>query len=268
MDGLIWNYFKLFSHFGTFKCCVMSPWQTFSLSSFFLFHSLKVILCCSEGKAAALSVVSYIRATPQWCSYVRNISLTGPNAFSLPLPSLRCFYPAGGTGSKTRERERPENLLVLVCLALKNKFLSWRKQTDGSDNWQRRKRERKEIRRRKEAAKSRDGQTARQTEVCVSQIKTHWTLLLGREEFSSLPPYLSPPASSKPLQLHACLHRPSGRKGIVSAEGPWVPASYTDWSGGFGKPYPPASNTINRMDECMPLYCISRGGEEGESVRF
>lgn len=54
-------------------------------------HSLKVILGCSKRKAAALCQlhVSYIRVALQWRSYVRNISWTGPNEFSLPFTQQR-----------------------------------------------------------------------------------------------------------------------------------------------------------------------------------
>lgn len=90
--------------------------------------------------------VSYIRATPRQCSDVRNGSASGPDEFSLPPPSPS----RGGAGS---EYPGPGSS------GFKDKFLSWRDQIDGTDDWQTDTRtDRKtntEKRRRKEGKKGR-----------------------------------------------------------------------------------------------------------------
>lgn len=101
---------------------LISPWQIFSPSSLLHIHSVKVVLCCSKGEAAGLCQlhVSYIRATPRWFSYVRNISSSGPNEFSLPPPSQRCFTQQEGQVQKPEQGDKQrENILLLVCLAKK-----------------------------------------------------------------------------------------------------------------------------------------------------
>lgn len=78
--------------------------------------------------------VTCIRATPQWHCYVRNISSTMLDEFALPPPSLRCFT------QQEKKVQTPatcrEYIRLLVCLAQKNKLLSWTNQTDGTDGWQ------------------------------------------------------------------------------------------------------------------------------------
>lgn len=129
--------------------------------------------------------------------------------------------------------------------------------------------------RRNNKEKGRRQQRVRQTArpgVWVSEIKTHWTSLLGWVVVPhSLSRSLSPAASSKPLQLHACECRPSGRKRIVFAEGHTVPASYADWSGGPGKPYSPCFKHNKQNAWMYAIVLHLKGGQRqrrGDSVRL
>lgn len=69
--------------------------------------------------------------TPQWCSYVRNISSTGSNEFSLPPPSSEVLYSAGDTGSKTREREADRERESPSTGEYPGPGLSWLKKTSS-----------------------------------------------------------------------------------------------------------------------------------------
>lgn len=95
----------------------------------------------------------------------------------------------------------------------------------------------------------------------------NWMLLLGHDGL--LPPLSSLSLSSCSSMLACADHL--GKKGIVFAEGPRCQLPTPTDLRALESPSPPASNTINRMDECMPLYCISEAGGRrggGHSVWF
>lgn len=253
VDGLqpefetVWNCFGIFFLFYHDK---YSP----QLSSLCL-HSFKVILW--KGKAAALCQlhVSYVRVTPQRRSYVRNISSTGPGEFSLP--SQRCFTRQG-----RRAQKRQRGILQTVISL--SSFVCFKKQVlivEKPDRWcwqlAHRQRERERQKEIKEGRRQINCQTDWMPGLRVSEIKTG-CCSLDMMDFS--PPLLS---LAKLLQLHARLCRPSGKKGDCFCRGTTVPASYTDWSEGFGKPISPCFKH-NKQNGWMYAIVLYLGGGRAE----
>lgn len=175
------------------------------------------------------------------------------------LSRLRGVSPGRGDGFKSdREEYYKQSSACPRLSALKNKFLSWRNQTDGADNWhtdrEREKERQKEI---KEGRRQINCQTDWMPGLRVSEIKTG-CCSLDMMDFS--PPLLS---LAKLLQLHARLCRPSGKKGDCFCRGTTVPASYTDWSEGFGKPISPCFKH-NKQNGWMYAIVLYLGGGRAE----
>lgn len=243
----VWNCFGIFFLFYHDK---YSP----QLSSLCL-HSFKVILW--KGKAAALCQlhVSYVRVTPERRSYVRNISSTGPGEFSLP--SQRCFTRQG---RRVQKRQRG----ILQTVISLSSFVCFKKQVlivEKPDRWcwqlAHRQRERERQKEIKEGRRQINCQTDWMPGLRVSEIKTG-CCSLDMMDFS--PSLLS---LAKLLQLHARLCRPSGKKGDCFCRGTTVPASYTDWSEGFGKPISPCFKH-NKQNGWMYAIVLYLGGGRAE----